>query len=128
MLQVESFEDLQKDTGIAIHKPFYCSLHPGESVKFFCIGCQVTIVLLTDSRFLCPFLSIWLSFVCFAICTGTQVVTIQSDPGDFATKWQQGSHPPQNCIHSSQWNVVVTIHRLKRTTVNPVRLPEKLSS
>jgi len=49
MLQVESFEDLQKDVGIAIHKPFYCSLHPGESVKFFCIGCQVIIVFLTDS-------------------------------------------------------------------------------
>jgi len=49
MLQVESFEDLQKDVGIAIHKPFYCSLHPGESVKFFCTGCQVIIVFLTDS-------------------------------------------------------------------------------
>jgi len=48
MLQVESFEDLQKDVGIAIHKPFYCSLHPGESVKFFCIGCQVGFLLLTD--------------------------------------------------------------------------------
>jgi len=48
MLQVESFEDLQKDAGIAVHKPFYCSLHPGESVKFFCIGCQV---LLIDSCF-----------------------------------------------------------------------------
>lgn len=48
MLQVESFEDLQKDVGIAIHKPFYCSLHPGESVKFFCIGCQVTTALLVD--------------------------------------------------------------------------------
>jgi len=45
---VESFEDLQKDVGIAIHKPFYCSLHPGESVKFFCIGCQVRFVFLID--------------------------------------------------------------------------------
>jgi len=52
MLQVESFEDLQKDVGIAIHKPFYCSLHPGESVKFFCIGCQVRFVLLTCYCFL----------------------------------------------------------------------------
>jgi len=48
VLQVESFEDLQKDAGIAIHKPFYCSLHPGESVKFFCIGCQVMVLLLID--------------------------------------------------------------------------------
>ena len=49
MLQVESFEDLQKGAGIAIHKPFFCSAHPGESLKFFCIGCQVTVVLLIDT-------------------------------------------------------------------------------
>jgi len=51
VLQVESFEDLQKDIGIAIHKPFYCSLHPGESVKFFCIGCQVITALPVDFCF-----------------------------------------------------------------------------
>ena len=52
MWQVESFEDLQKDAGIAIHKPFYCSLHPGESVKFFCIGCQVTTILISVKSFI----------------------------------------------------------------------------
>jgi len=39
---VESFDKLQKDDGVNIHKPFYCNLHPVESVKFFCNTCQVT--------------------------------------------------------------------------------------
>jgi len=42
-MQVESFDNLQKDDGVNIHKPFFCNLHPVESVKFFCNTCQVPV-------------------------------------------------------------------------------------
>jgi len=41
--KVESFEDLQKENGVHIHKPFYCSVHTMESVKFFCSTCQIPV-------------------------------------------------------------------------------------
>jgi hypothetical protein len=41
--KVESFEDLQKNERIDIHKPFFCSLHQSENVKFFCNTCQIPV-------------------------------------------------------------------------------------
>ena len=39
--QVDSFEDLLSGEQIDIHKPFFCAMHPMESVKYFCNSCQV---------------------------------------------------------------------------------------
>lgn len=39
--QVINFDDLLESEQIDIHKPFFCSIHQNESVKYFCNTCQV---------------------------------------------------------------------------------------
>jgi uncharacterized protein YbaR (Trm112 family) len=41
--KVHNFDDLLKCEHIDIHKPFFCSLHQNESVKYFCNSCQVPV-------------------------------------------------------------------------------------
>lgn len=39
--QVVSFEEMRNDEGFALHKPLFCTTHPSENLKYFCITCQV---------------------------------------------------------------------------------------